>query len=416
MANRKQFVVIGIAVAGALVATIVFSRKPLERHGGINFSIENNASTKSNRAQIKVGVSAVELEKLLLPENLRARLEEIEKEKDELRREEFLDALIASIPVEKTIQALDVFIAKEGTPANHELQMRLLHRLAESNSKDAADYANKKLSGKHRQDALKNVGTVWAGRDSTGAIAWARALPEEDRNLVFVGIAYSMVEADPLKALDLARDLPATESRDELVAHISLNWAAKNPTQAGEWAKQIPDAQLRERIVKGIAATWGETDPAAAANLALTALQPGRNQDDAVVGIVQRWVQNKPLDAAEWVAKFPEGTSRNTAIEEVVKLWADKDIEEAGSWINSLPAGTSRDRAVSAYVGKIVAEHPETAALWAGKIADEGQRYMYLERIGQAWLTTDAAAARTWISKSGLPDTTKERLLGTKAP
>src|SRR4051812_13395874 len=111
MANRKLFLFLGLAVAIALVAKVVLSRKPFERRGGINISVGNDPSTKSNSAPANGAISAAELEKFLSPENLRARLDEIEKETDELRREDLLEALIASIPIEKTTQALDVFIA-----------------------------------------------------------------------------------------------------------------------------------------------------------------------------------------------------------------------------------------------------------------------------------------------------------------
>jgi hypothetical protein len=409
MASRTSRIIIVIVAAALLAAFAIFSRKAnrLGKNNGAAAGSQFLATAATGTNGSPTAIAGIDLA---------AKLDVVEKATDPLQREDLIEAFIAGVPLEKTTEVLDFLLGKEATATNREIQLRLLRRMAEKTPKAAAEYAALKLTGKHRQDTLKNIAGVWAERDSTEAIAWARSLPEEDRNLTFVGIAYSMIEKEPMKALDLARELPATDSRDELVNHISLNWAAKNPAQASEWAAQIPDKELRERIVKGIAATWGDTDPAAAANLALTALQPGRHQDDAVVGIVQRWVQNKPDDAAAWVTKFPEGTLRNTATEELVKLWADKNADEAGNWINTLPPGPSRDRAVSAYVGKIVSENPEVAALWAGKIADEGQRYLYLERIGQAWLATDAAGARAWISKSGLPETTKERLLAPKAP
>jgi hypothetical protein len=413
MANRNLAIIVGVIAAGALVGMFVVSPKKAGLPGsGTQAAGAKGSDPNSNGGARNSAVPGSTDGKL----DLASGLEVVEKASDDIQRNDLIEELVAGIPIEKTTEALDFLLTKEGTASNRELQLRLLRRLAEKAPKAAAEYANQKLSGKNRQDVLNNIATVWAESDSTEAIAWARALPDEDRNLLFVGIAYSMVENEPLKALELARELPATESRDELVSHIAQNWSTKDAAKASEWAQQIPDVQLRERIVKGIAAAWGETDPAAAANLALTALQPGRNQDDAVMGIVQRWVQNKPVDAAEWVVKFPEGNLRQTAMAELVKLWADNDAEEAGDWINTLPPGESRDRALSAYVGKIASEKPDVAAQWAGRIADEGQRFLYLERIGQVWLTTDQAAARTWISKSGLPDSTKERLLGSKVP
>src|SRR5206468_9202797 len=109
---------------------------------------------------------------------------------------------------------------------------------------------------------------------------------DEQRGLLSIG--YEAARNEPLEALRLALTLPPDQARNDLIAHSANQWAAVDPEAAAKWANQIAEEPLRARVLAGIATTWGDKDAAAAATLAVKSLPPGRPQDDAVVGIVQR--------------------------------------------------------------------------------------------------------------------------------
>src|SRR4029077_20197345 len=120
----------------------------------------------------------------------------------------------------------------------------------------------------------------------------------------------------------------------------------------------------------------------AAAAFALKSLTPGRQQDDAIIAIAQRWVQQTPEAAAEWAASFPEGPLRATTLEETIKLWSDQNLEKPGNWLNQLAPGLGRDTAVVAYVSKLAPQFPELAGKWAGIVSDPALRQQ-MARISQ---------------------------------
>jgi hypothetical protein len=91
-------------------------------------------------------------------------------------------------------------------------------------------------------------------------------------------------------------------------------------------------------------------------------LPVGREQQDAVVGIVERWTQIDPAGAAEWVGKFSVGTLRDTAVENLVSLWTDKDPSAVQQWLKGLPRGSFRDTAIGTYVSKVAVTSPNEAA------------------------------------------------------
>jgi hypothetical protein len=167
--------------------------------------------------------------------------------------------------------------------------------------------------------------------DLPAAIAWVQQLADdEDRRSALLHVAYETARMKPITALTLALELPSGRARDDLITHAAAEWAANDPQAASEWAKQISENSLRDHVLAVVATAWGESDPVAAANLAVSSLPAGRSQEDALIGILQRWVQNEPTAAAAWVERFPIGELRQTAVETLAQLWpSELPVENA---------------------------------------------------------------------------------------
>ena len=304
-----------------------------------------------------------------------AAIEAIEAEADTAQREAEMERFATGLARADWPEALRFLQTRAGSKPSRSLFARLVRRWAESEPRAAADWVRSESQGDLRRDAIKTVALLWAGQNVADAFAWVRQFPEEgDRETGLASLAYELARAEPVKALAVAMELPANAVQEDLIRHATSQLAATEPDVAAWWANQIKDPSLRRRVLGNITAIWGESDPVAAATFAAKALEPGKPQDDAVVGIVQSWVQKKPEEAAAWVASFPAGALRDTSLENVAKLWADQNVEGAGRWLNSLAAGSGRDAAVVAYVNKIAVPFPELARQWTETIQDEAMR------------------------------------------
>jgi hypothetical protein len=210
-------------------------------------------------------------------------------------------------------------------PGFRDLMFALIRQWAESDAPSAAHWAEGMPIGAIRQESLNGVALVWANQDLDGTIQWATQLPADDeRTEVLRGTAYEAARTEPLTALSIAVESPASPENDALIQHSALQWASKSPEEAARWAVDISDQALRERVLSLVAAAWGESDPVAASKLAISAIAPGKAQDDAVIGIVQRWVQTDPDATQEWVQSFPKGVLRETAIANIIQLRREK--------------------------------------------------------------------------------------------
>jgi hypothetical protein len=205
-----------------------------------------------------------------------------------------------------------------------EMRVALIRQWAERDAPSAARWAEGLPVGGARQESLNGVALIWSNQDLTEAISWAMNLPEEgERNEVFRGVGYEAARTEPLVAMDIAVRLPASPENDALIQHAALQWAAESPEEAAQWAVGIEDEELRDRVISLVATAWGVSDPVAAGALAVSQLPPGRAQDTAVIGIVQRWAQTDPEAAANWVISFPEGDLRKTASDNILMLWTE---------------------------------------------------------------------------------------------
>ncbi|MCD6052789.1 MAG: hypothetical protein K0Q55_4211 [Verrucomicrobia bacterium] len=244
----------------------------------------------------------------------------VQAELDPLQREELLQTLVDNITSADLPATVQILQEQDPTNAGRDLQLRLLRRWSSNDPAQAAPWIAQMPAGDTRQEAINSVVTEWAHRDLAKAAQWARELTtENDRHSALLMAAYEAIRNVPQDALALARELPANGARDELITHACSEWALTSPDAAAAWAKQITNDGLRQRTLAAIATSWSNHDPLSAASLAVQSITPNRTQDDALIGIVQRWVQQEPEATLAWVSQFPEGPLRDTALENVHK-------------------------------------------------------------------------------------------------
>jgi hypothetical protein len=282
-------------------------------------------------------------------ESIADSLAAIEAETDPDQRSEALERTAESISDKDLRAVLHRLVPLEGAGAS-ELRQLLVRRWAETDAPAAAVWVAQLPEGAARHETLQQVAIAWANTDLTAAISWLYGLPDGDsKQAALLNTAYEAARAEPLIAVELARTLLATRERDDLIVHALSQWAATDFAGAADWAVQVADPSLRRQLLAAVAVASAEHDAPGAATFISKALEGGAVQDGAVVAIVNRWAQQSPRDAAQWVAQFPDTPSRHTAEQGVVTLWTAQDASGAATWLNELPPGTLRNVGLAAH-------------------------------------------------------------------
>ncbi|MGC1480151.1 MAG: hypothetical protein WA771_06585 [Chthoniobacterales bacterium] len=253
-----------------------------------------------------------------------------------------------------------------------------------------------------RMEAVMNIGAALAESDSDAALAWARALPnEEERTLAVEEVLWTMSETDPSAA---AARLTETESPGELDAvsgSIAEEWAIKDPAKAIGWAEGLPQGAAREEAIQGALAGWAENDPRAA--FAHYQSNFGQNLETAE-WIFDSWAFNNPNEASAEVMKIANPEMRARAVSGVVSGWLDEgsSVSAVENWVDSLPAGRERDEASYAVVDMLSFDEPEAAWTRAATIQEPDVRTEAIQTAFAGLVDIDPAKAETALRNSNL--------------
>ena len=263
-------------------------------------------------------------------------------------RNEALERAVSSVPSSKLQEALAALAGAEGGTAA-EFRELLLRRWAEGNPKTAADWIEQFRGLSVCGDYLVQVAVAWADTDYVAAWAWANSLPEgESKQKALMAAAYEESRFDPKTVLAATSTLPSSADRDRLLAYAVSQWTSSDPAAAKLWVEKLSNPTLRQMLGASAVVALADSDGAGAANLAAEFLDSGPEQDRVAVAVVQRWAQNVPLSAAQWIIQFPDTPVREEALQALATVWTAHDNDGMSSWLNSLPNGPLRSAAAEA--------------------------------------------------------------------
>jgi hypothetical protein len=150
------------------------------------------------------------------------------------------------------------------------------------------------------------------------------------------------------------------------------------------------------------ASSLAQSSPEEAARWA-AALPPGKEQDAAVLAVINQWTGTNPVAAAAWTTQFAEGPLRERAMSVVARHWGQSDWNATAGWLETLPTGSSRDAAIGAFVTSADGYDIKLALEWANRMEAPDNRAMRVEDTARRWLREDNAAARAWLEEAQLP-------------
>ncbi len=260
-----------------------------------------------------------------------------------------------------------------------------------------------------RLEAVMNIGASLAQDDGDSALAWARALTnEEERSAAVEEVLWTMSETDPGKAAAKLMESDQPDQLDAVSGSIAEEWAIQDPNKAVEWAETLPQGAAREEAIQGALAGWAENDPKAA--FAYYEKNYGTNLETAE-WIFDSWAFNNPKEASVEVMKISNPEMRSRAVAGVVSGWLDEgsSTESVERWVDALPAGRERDQASYAIVDMLSFDEPESAWTRAATIREPDVRSEAIQTAFAGLADVDPAKAQTALRNSNLsPDEIKQ--------
>lgn len=203
----------------------------------------------------------------------------------------------------------------------------------------------------------------WITKDKIGVTNFLNNLLAgdwKDNLLASIG-SDALYNHDPETAFSLIQNMNPCDEQTRLMGKAISEWSRWDPKAALDQINQLSDITLQEKLVPSLAFGYATVDPGPAADWILHSLDPGELLNRTLRGVLGTWIdQHDPIDAANWVAKLPEGSTRQSALGVVITSWTNANPQEVTKWVNNLPQGSLRNQAIDVLT-KAISSLSETA-------------------------------------------------------
>lgn len=198
--------------------------------------------------------------------------------------------------------------------SEHDAALLAMSHRASQNPAAAARQAEAETDAALKAEYLTQVALAWANTSPSAATRWGSALANPtERQLTLILIAGELARSQPKEALDLALTLDPAPAREAVIHTAAAEWSIKDPVEAVVWASGLTDPELRSPVLSSVLIQLADNSPETAVILAETYLAPGIGRDNVTVSILQRWAQQDPDGARQWLDLCPDTALRTTA-------------------------------------------------------------------------------------------------------
>lgn len=323
--------------------------------------------------------------------------------------------------------------ALELIPAKENARNIILDALAAKRPEDMLALVPSRKDAAERADIISRALRELAEHDPAKARAWlAGCTDPADRRVAEKAMRLGAVQADPLRAVELAGAIENRQEARELMSAAAARAAKIGPGVLRQLATTPMPPWLLGSVIRELA----NREPAMAVDLAVKSIADGKNDSYALYAAFYalarsepaqaiakmeglagpalaaavsatgfEWAGREPAAALAWLAERPkaERTSpsrwshgTNDALLMGFGGWAESAPGDARAWADALPAGATRD-AVQAQLARALAGRGEPAEATQvlarlGRAADPKA----ITDIAGAWARRDPQAAADW--------------------
>jgi len=228
--------------------------------------------------------------------------------------------------------------------------------------------------------------------DPLHALDVARQLPGDSRQMLEQSALQRLAETDARAALRYVERMPAGPKRGQSLPGIAYLYGQQQPDEALAWARaSTAERGLLEAVISGIALT----DPDKA--FALAAAAPPAQRLEALQGAVGYRSDRDAAAMADRIAALAEPDLRESALTMLVSGWGVQKPQEALDWLQrngqSLPADVYHD------IGRQLARNdPAAAASYLTQIPSAA-RPGWIAAVAQGMAQNDLRQGLGWLDQ-----------------
>ena len=294
--------------------------------------------------------------------------------------------------VEATLRAMSEWGIRHFIP-----DMTGVAQWAARDPRHAAEVVMKFNSGAATEEALREVGKVWAKADPAGGLRFAATLDPKARLTLGTDIMRTWAGADLQSAAAFAT-AQDNAFRNTLAPGLVETWGQSDPAAALAWSQDYLQGRALTEAIAGVIEKAAEKNLTTASQL-VSDMAPGAAQNRACAAIFETWFKKgagERAAALEWFASLPDPATRAAAIDRVEWEWLRQDPQGVRDFISGPHADQVPPELINRLAGSEAQKNPEATMEWAAGLGPNrapGARLTVLN----AWLQTRPESAATYV-------------------
>ena len=276
----------------------------------------------------------------------------------------------------------------------------VLSRWAERAPLTALDFLQRTGDSSNTSSLNSAIVGSWVEHDSEAAIAYAMALPKDERRSSLREILRWTLENDAAKTREIVDRIPVGRERTSIISELINTNGYNHAAAVAPYVLELPESEQWSAAMS-VSHYFPRDDLEGALRWA-ESLTSERAASGALANICRVWAERDPTAAAQYGRDGGEPLAE--ALSNSLGNWAAKDPEAAIAFLKTVPDGKSFERALAAVAGNLATTDPQSALASVDSLAHNPQQQLNGRlAVVSNWARKDPRAAVEWIAGSAEP-------------
>lgn len=339
--------------------------------------------------------------------------------------EPFMHPLFSWIANQEPLRALPHILALPSSQLREALFVNIAHGV-DVKDVDAILQIIDDLPAEERARVASLAGDALARKAPELALLWADTLPNVQAAGIRKTALQSMVDTDPLRAINLVKSTSVENGYDVIrnalavlsrtdplqaigeyerltdparkgqgLSGLISGWSAHDPAAAANWLLSL-DTPAKEGLLRMIGRSWAQSEPGAAADY--VSQLPAHIRSAWLLGIIRTTADNAPQDNLEWIQQFRDEAYFPSLLTYSLEYLYRQSGSEALDYVMAMD-DVSRNVALPSLIRRTARKDAARAAAWVSEVTDARSRKAVTETVVEQWTKQDRPAAEQWIDE-----------------
>lgn len=317
--------------------------------------------------------------------------------------------VLSQIAAVDPAQALLAIEQIDNTQVRRQALSNVIMNAAQSDPVATRAYIDTIADPRDREMATRSLLSAWLTTDPAAALDHILSMDLRDAEPLIMQAGHNLAMNDldaALRTLPRLEGAAAAQWRNAIAQQLVQQRGAEAAQRFVEQHRGKPGfEEMQAAVINGLA----DRDIHAARQM-VDSMPAGSTRDQSYANLVSRHAYSNPQEAAAWLARIGDESTRAMASQQVASAWHQMDPQGATNWVLNQPRGPARDDAIVGLSANLVGQGGTLATDLVEQIDDpQKRRQAYIMQVWNV-ARTDQERARALLRRIDLSDEERRQM------